>query len=208
MKRSACFSFLWIFLLLTELAWSQWGQKREPAAFSRVPQELNEKAIVDCLPKLKGFISSQETTSIDNLKTKIERIYGLKRPMMKYRELQYKNGPGEKWKVEFYLSPESRWSREKYKLKFFKAEESGFFVETASPLKDDFLSKDAVLKFAQYEQVDSDERWERFVMPAEPAVSYKSRDFKLYELMVSNRSPKFSLLCNMAGGHPYCQCSK
>ena len=186
---------------------TSWVGKREPANFKLVPQELNKTAILKCLDKLKGFVSDQETASIDNLKTKIERIYGLKRPMIQYRELFYKDQSNTKWKIEFYLTPDSLWGKEKYKLKYFKADDNGAFHEAQEHNKDDLLNKEALLKFDQFEQVEGDERWEKFIIPGDPLVSYKQKDFKLFELKVIRKNPKSLLLCNIAGGHPLCQCN-
>lgn len=197
-------------LLITtsyHIAFAQFAGNREPA-FARIPEQLNEKAILECLPKLKGFISSEETGSLDSLKTKAERVYGLKRPMIQYRELIYKNQGNEKWKIEFYLLPNSLWGKEKYKLKFFRTTDTGVYVEVPAPIKDDVMTKEAALRYAQYEQVESDDRWEKFAIPGNPEGIYKSRDFKLYELNVIRKSPKMSLLCTIASGHPFCQCSK
>jgi hypothetical protein len=196
-------------LLSSFSAHGEWtaNEKRLPA-FSRIPQEQNEKAIIGCLPKLKGFISTQETSSLDNLKTKIERIYGMMRPLIYYRELSYKNQAGDKFKVEFYLTSDSKWGKEKYRLKFFQISEKGEFVAMASLVKEETLEKDAILKFAQYEDVLSDERWERFSMPRSPEVSFKSKDFKLFEITTAFKGIGSKLLCNLAGGHPLCQCLK
>lgn len=199
-----------LFILILALSLPGFAQKfikREPA-FSSVPRELNEKAILACLPKLMGLISAQETSSMDNLKTRIERVYGLKRSIIYYRELVYKSSAGDKWRVEFYLTSDSLWGKEKYRLKFFKASDDGSYVEAPSPIKEEFLSKDASLKFAQYEDVESDERWEKFSMPMEPTLEYKSKDFKIFELTANAKTSKTRLFCNIAGGHPFCQCLK
>ncbi len=190
-----------------QLGFAQFDGGREPS-FAQIPEQLNEKAILECLPKLKGFISSEETASLDSLKTKIERVYGFKRPLTQYRELIYKNQANEKWKVEFYLLPDSLWGKEKYKLKFFKTTDAAVYVEATAPIKDEVMTKEAALRFAQYEQVESDERWEKFVVPGDPLATYKSKDFKLFELSVFKKATKSGLICTIVGGHSYCQCSK
>lgn len=203
------------FLLLPSLifsfwslnGYSEWGKARDVAAFSRVPQAQNEKAIVECLDRLKGFISSQETTNLDNLKTKIERIYGLKQSKIQYRELFYKNQAEEKWRVEFYLIPDSPKGKEKYRLKFYKLREGEGYSETLSPEKEEVMDLDKMLKFGHAEEVETDERWERFDLPKDPTVNYKVKNFKAFELSVALKKPKTSLVCNMAGGHPFCQCT-
>lgn len=242
-----------VFILGFDFAYGEWGKNKDLAAFSRVPQAQNEKAIVECLDRLKGFISSQETTNLDNLKTKIERIYGMKQSKIHYRELFYKNQTGEKWRVEFYLlteSPKSTAStteiskanvssiyalktenssatpilatdasktlapvadsskgKEKYRLKFYKLKEGEGYAESLSPIKEEILDLEKMLKFGHAEEVEVDERWERFELPKDPVVNYKIKNFKAFELSVALVKPKTSLLCNMAGGHPFCQCS-
>ena len=237
----------------------EWGKTKDSAAFSRVPQAQNEKAIVECLDRLRGFISTQETTNLDNLKTKIERIYGMKQSKIHYRELFYKNQVGEKWRVEFYLlteafkvdapktnaastdapsgktlsastnspginvsatdtqkidtsktdtsKPEVTKAKDKYRLKFYKLKEGEGYAEALSPEKEEVLDLDKMLKFGHAEEIEADERWERFELPKDPTVNYKLKNFKAFELSVALKKPKTSLLCNMAGGHPFCQCS-
>jgi len=194
-------------LSIVHFAYGEWGKTRDPAAFSRIPQEQNEKSIVDCLDRLKGFVSSQETTSLDNLKTKIERIYGMKQSKIYYRELFYKNQAGEKWRVEFYLLAESLKGKEKYRLKFYKLKDGVGYAETFSPDKEEVLDIEKMLKFGHAEEIETDERWERFEIPTEPVVNYKLKNFKVFELSAVLKKPKASLVCNLAGGHPFCQCS-
>lgn len=205
-----------------ENAYSEWGKTKDSAAFSRVPQAQNEKAIVECLDRLRGFISSHETTNLDNLKTKIERIYGMKQSRIQYRELFYKNQAGEKWRVEFYLladtskndtpkadtlKADTSKKTDKYRLKFYKLKEGEGYAEALSPEKEEVMDLDKMLKFGHAEEVEVDERWERFELPKDPTVNYKLKNFKAFELSVMLKKPKVSLLCNMAGGHPFCQCS-
>ncbi len=188
-------------------SYSEWGKSRSPAAFSKIPQEKNEKSIVECLDRLKGFISTQETTNLNNLKTKIERIYGMKQSVIQYRELLYKNPMGEKWRVEFYLTSDSLKGKEKYRLKYFKLKEGEGFSETLAPDKEDVVEISKMLKFGHAEEIETDERWERFGTPLEPDVSFKSKNFNVFELSATSKRSKSKLLCNIAGGHPFCQCS-
>lgn len=254
--------FSLIFGLGLNNAYGEWGKTKDSIAFSRVPQAQNEKAIVECLDRLRGFISTQETTNLDNLKTKIERIYGMKQSKIHYRELFYKNQAGDKWRVEFYLlndafktdapkanalsanaataeaplsnapstnSPainvsamdtqkigtsktdtsklEVTKAKDKYRLKFYKLKEGEGYAEALSPEKEEVLDLDKMLKFGHAEEIETDERWERFELPKDPTVNYKVKNFKAFELSVVLKKPKTSLLCNMAGGHPFCQCS-
>lgn len=201
------YSLIFMFLLVNRFGFAQ---VESDIVVNNIPKTLNEKAILNCLPKLKGFLNSDELTSLDNLKTKVERVYGFKRPMIEYRELIYKDSSEQKWKVEFYLMPDSMWSKEKYKLKFFKEKSPGNFLESSPPftMKEEVLNKEAVLRYAQYESIQSDERWERFAIPGSPKGSYKSKDFKLFELTVVVSPPKGMLTCTMAGGFPVCSCSK
>ncbi len=200
-----------VFIMLTYIALgaspglTEWGKSRTPSSFSRIPQEQNEKAITQCLDRLAGFISVEETTNLDNLKTKIERIYGMKQASIQFRELFYKTQTGEKWRVEFYLTTDSTKGKEKYRLKFFKQKEGEGYSETFSPVKEETLDLTKMLKYAHEEEIESDERWEKFGSPLVPLVSYKIKNFKIFELSASK--PKASLLCNIAGGHPFCQCT-
>lgn len=201
----------WVFLFITFCSFAaeaQWKGRRDPAAFARVPEQLNEKALVDCLPRLKGYLSKQETNSLDNLKTKIERIYGMQRPLIEFRELIYKNQAEQRFKVEFYLIPGSLWGKESYRLKQFRASESGAFVEQVTTGKDETSNREALLRFAQFEQIENDERWERFAIPGNPKVLYKSKNFKIFEITAEILAPKKRLTCNITGGYPFCSCSQ
>lgn len=189
-------------------SWAQWPTSRSPAAANQGPRELNEKAINNCLTKTKGILTSKDLGSLDNLKIFIERVYGLQKPMMHFRELIYKNQNNEKWRNDFHLMPDSLWGKEKYKMKAFKANEQGVFGEALGTKDDALLSKEAVLKYAQYEEIESDERWERFAVPGDPSLSYKSRDFKIYDLLVKSAIGRYTLSCTVASGRPFCQCSK
>lgn len=184
---------------------AEWGKSRSPSSFSRIPQEQNEKAITQCLDRLTGFVSAEETTNLDNLKTKIERVYGMKQASIQFRELFYKTQAGEKWRVEFYLTSDSTKGKEKYRLKFFKQKDGEGYSETFSPVKEETLDLAKMLKYAHEEEIETDERWEKFGAPLVPLVSYKIKNFKIFELSASK--PKASLLCNIAGGHPFCQCN-
>ena len=180
---------------------------REPA-FARIPKAQNEKMVVQCLSRLKGYITDAETSSVDSLKTKVERVYGLRKSMIYYRELIYRNSASERWRVEFYLIGESKWGNEKFRLKFYKASRDGDFMPTHSPSgKEEIVDKDGALKYAQFEEILSDERWERFLVPGDPSVNYKMKDFKLFELNVISKKPKSNLSCVIAGGFPHCICN-
>ena len=148
-----CF-FFFSLMMSFSLSWAQGSPRRDPAAFARVPQELNEKAVLKCLPRMKGFLTSRENTDLDALKTKIELVFGMQKPLIEYRELVYKNQADETWKVEFHLFYGSRWGKEQYLVKFFKTSGGVGFVEAPSPLKDTLLNKDAALRFAQHEQIE------------------------------------------------------
>lgn len=188
---------------------AQWGDRKKTPDFNRIPREQNKKSIIECLVKVKDIISDTETYNLDSLKTLIERVYGLNKSYIKYRELLYKTQTGERWRVEFYLIPDSLWGNEKYKVKFFKAEDKngGAFGEVLSPpIKDSILDKASVLKYAQFEEVEVDERWESFFVPKDPTVKFKSKNFKLFELIVEQSLNHTTLNCSIVSGQSVCQC--
>jgi cupin superfamily acireductone dioxygenase involved in methionine salvage len=157
------------------------------------------------------MITADDTSSLDLLKNKIERVYGYQRPVIDYRELVYKSHSAEEWKVQFVLLPGSVWGKEKYKFKFFKATEAGAWVEQAPLIKEDHINKDALLKYAQDQTIASDERWERFVIPGNPYFKFKSKNFKVFELNLEINPPisvpkKSTLSCNLTGIQPFCLC--
>lgn len=249
-------SLFFTLLIFSAGARSEWGDRRKPMDYNRIPREQNKKSIMSCLTKLKDLISDKEASSLDALKTMIERMYVLNKSYIKYRELYYKTQAGEKWRAEFYLTPDSVWGREKYKLKFFKGEarDGGYVYLEAdpptlnlgapspnspssnslnsgapspnpaqgsgspinstmnpsslnSPLKESVLDKSAALKFAQDQEVETDERWESFFAPKEPLVKFKSKNFKLFELSVEWSGNHTSALnCTMVSEQPVCQC--
>lgn len=186
---------------------AQWGDQRKSPDFNRIPREQNKKAIIECLSKVKDLITDDEASNLDSLKTMIERTYGLNKSYIKYRELYYKTQNGEKWRAEFYLTPDSVWGKEKYKLKFFKSGDTGAYTEASTPpIKELVLDKAAVLKFAQFEEVETDERWESFFVPKEPTARFKSKNFKLFELNIEQSSSHSSLNCSLVSAQPICQC--
>jgi hypothetical protein len=205
MKRVLVFLML---LLNLELASAQWPARRDPASLNRMPQSLNEGAVVKCLPKLQGVLTAKETASLDALKVQIERIYSLSKPMIHVRELIYRTSNNEKWRVQFFLVTDSLYGKERYRLSYFKANERGAFAEIMPPGGIKMLDKQALLVFAQDQEIESDERWERFAVPGDPAVSIKMKDFKIYELLVKQRGGKSTLLCSLGSNHPFCHCSQ
>lgn len=201
--------YRWAFisiLIFSCIGYSEWGDRRRPTNFNQIPIENNKKSITQCLRKVKDLITDSEASNLDQLKTLIERVYGLNKSFIKFRELYYKTHLGEKWRAEFDLTPESVWGKEKYKLKFFKQKDGNGYLESPGPLKESVLDKAALLRFSQDEEVESDERWESFFAPKEPQVKFKAKNFKLYELSVSFSLNKASLLCSIVSEHPYCQC--
>jgi hypothetical protein len=158
------------------------------------------------LPKLKGFVSNAETSNLDKLVTKAARIFGLRKLSIQYRELTYKDQQNDKWRVEFYILPGPLLGPEKYKLKYFKFNESGFGVEVDTASREDNINKETLLRFAQAENIQSDERWEKYLVPGVPEFSYKKKDFKVFELTVKSEKPSFKLLCKLEENFPFCQC--
>lgn len=206
------FLVLVVVLFTAKPTFAQWEGSRSPASvnFRSMPRLQNEKAIVDCLPKLKGTLGAIDISDLNKLKTQIEIYYNLQRPVLNFRELIFQNQSSERWRVEFYYFNDASTGKaiDRYRLKFFKRQMDNTWMETKANFSPDILDKEALLKFAQFERIEKDERWESFLVPGEPKVSFKSLDFVVFDLSVANKTLKGSLSCTKEKTFTVCHCFK
>lgn len=198
--------FLWPAMGLSANEWS-WG--RGPASLKK-EVNLNQTAVLNCLEKMSGKLDAQSLKNLNELKTQIEIVYGLKKPQMDFREILYKTKKEEKWRMEAFIAPGSSWGKESYTLRFYKLDRTNgqeIWPEVPSPIGRSELPKGELLKFAQNENILSEERWEHFLVPGDPKLEFRSKNFKLYEINARVALKGKNLACVLKGDEYICTCA-